>query len=65
MIDKDRIDDRASEAWDKAKGKTNDVVGAARGDTGQQLKGKGQQIKGNLKGGINDMRRDADRDRGL
>lgn len=64
MTDKTRIEDRASEAWDKAKGKTNEVVGAARGDTGQELKGKAQGLKGDVKGGINDMR-DRRRDRDL
>lgn len=52
--------------WDKIKGKTNDAVGGARGDMGQQLKGKGQQIKGEGKEAIHDLkhgspRRDVDR----
>ena len=59
MTDTERIEDRASEAWDKTKGKTNEVVGAARGDLGQELKGKGQQIKGNVKGGLNDLKDEA------
>lgn len=58
MAETDRIDDRASEAWDKAKGKTNEVVGAARGDLGQELKGKGQHLKGRAKGALNDARDD-------
>ena len=64
MTNDSRIGDRASEAWDKTKGKTNEVVGAARGDTGQELKGKGQGLKGDIKGGINDMK-DRRRDRDL
>lgn len=32
----------------QAKGKVNDVVGAAKGDTGQQLKGKVQKAVGKV-----------------
>ena len=41
------VEDRGT--WDKVKGKTNEVVGDATGDKTQELKGKGQQAKGNLK----------------
>lgn len=54
------IEDRASENWDKVKGKTNEVVGAARGDLGQEMKGKGQQLRGHVKEGVNDARDRAD-----
>lgn len=64
MDNENRIGDRASEAWDKVKGKTNEVVGAARGDRMQELKGKGQGIKGSLKEGINDLKH-GDKDRRL
>lgn len=49
--------------WDKMKGKTNDAVGGARGDLGQQLKGKGQKIVGEGKEALHDAemrRRDRD-----
>lgn len=49
MTEQDRIKERASDAWDKTKGKTNEVVGKARGDMGQELKGKAQQAKGEIK----------------
>lgn len=52
----ERIKERADEAWDKVKGKTNEVVGAARGDRSQELRGKAQTVKGNLKGGLNDVK---------
>lgn len=55
-MENSRIDDRASEAWDKTKGKTNEVVGAATGNRSQELKGKGQGLKGSAKGVINDAR---------
>jgi uncharacterized protein YjbJ (UPF0337 family) len=32
----------------QVKGKVNDVVGAARGDTGQQIKGKAQKVAGKV-----------------
>ena len=32
----------------QVKGKVNDVVGAARGDTGQQIKGKVQKVVGKI-----------------
>lgn len=40
--------------WDKIKGKTNDAVGGARGDLGQQLRGKAQQAKGHVKDALDD-----------
>ena len=44
----DHIKNKANAVWDKTKGKTNEVVGEMRHDKGQELKGKAQQIKGNL-----------------
>jgi uncharacterized protein YjbJ (UPF0337 family) len=34
---------------DKIKGKANEVTGKVTGDKKQQLKGKGQQLKGGMK----------------
>lgn len=44
--------------WDKIKGKTNQAVGNARGDKGQELKGHAQEAKGDVKGSMS--RRDKD-----
>ena len=45
------------------KGKINDVVGAARGDTGQQLKGKAQKAVGKVQAELSKNDRRASRDR--
>lgn len=50
--------DEETGAWDRIKGKTNDVVGAAKGDLGRQVKGKGQQALGAAKGAVARLRRD-------
>lgn len=58
MVEDNQTEERAGAAWDKTKGKTNEVVGAARGDLGQELKGKAQGAKGNLREGIQDLKED-------
>jgi uncharacterized protein YjbJ (UPF0337 family) len=40
--------------WDKIKGKTNQAVGEARGDKGQEVKGHAQEAKGDVKRAIGD-----------
>lgn len=42
--------------WDKIKGKTNETVGDVRGDKSQELKGKAQQAKGDVKRTFSDDR---------
>ena len=41
-------EDRIAGKVKQAKGKANDVAGAIKGDTGQQIKGKVQQVVGKL-----------------
>jgi uncharacterized protein YjbJ (UPF0337 family) len=41
-------EDRVSGKIKQAKGKGNDVAGAAKGDTGQQIKGKAQKAIGKI-----------------
>ncbi|HEX2022493.1 MAG TPA: CsbD family protein [Candidatus Thermoplasmatota archaeon] len=57
--------DERTGTWDKIKGKTNDAVGGARGDLGQQIRGKAQQVKGEGKDVLHDLkhreRRDVER----
>lgn len=43
-----------AEMQDKVQGKLREVKGAATGDTGEEMKGKAQQAKGNVEGAMND-----------
>ena len=43
------IEDRIDSGKDKLTGKANQVVGKARGDKDQELRGHGQELKGDLK----------------
>lgn len=59
-------DDKASGAWDKVKGRTNQAVGGLTGDKGQSLKGHAQEARGGVKDAVGDLknessRRDVDR----
>ena len=36
----------------QAKGKANDIAGAVKGDTAQQIKGKAQKVVGKIQEGI-------------
>jgi len=44
---------------DKAQGKFREVKGAATGNTGEELKGKAQGMKGDLQHGMEKARREA------
>ena len=47
----------------EGEGRIRDAVGGLTGDESEQLKGKGQQIKGNVQQKIGETKTDADRDR--
>ena len=44
------------EFQDKIGGKLREVKGAATGDTGEELKGKAQRVKGKVEGAANDAK---------
>jgi uncharacterized protein YjbJ (UPF0337 family) len=47
---------------DKVEGKVHEVKGAATGDTGEEMKGKLQGMKGDVEHGMNQARREEVRD---
>lgn len=47
---------------DKAKGKVNEVVGAATGNRSQEMKGKGQGIRGEARETVGDVKDSLRRD---
>ena len=49
--------DKIGAAWDKTKGKVNEVVGEMTGDKSQELKGKAQGLKGEIRDKIADVKR--------
>ena len=49
-------DDKTSGAWDKVKGKGNQVVGDLTGDKSQSLKGHGQEMRGDVKDAVGDAK---------
>lgn len=50
----DRDRERAAGLGNQVKGKVNEVVGAVRGDTGQELKGKVQKNVGKVQEKLNE-----------
>lgn len=56
-------EDRIAGKIKQAKGTANDVAGAARGDTGQQIKGKVQKAVGKVQDALGKADSDAKRRR--
>ena len=53
---------RSDATKERIKGKVNEVTGAAKGDTGQELKGKAQKTMGKAQRKIGEIQEDMDRD---
>jgi uncharacterized protein YjbJ (UPF0337 family) len=51
-------DDRADAIKNKVEGKVHEVKGAATGDTGEEMKGKMQGLKGDVQGEMARQRED-------
>ena len=52
--ERERDSERSTGLGNQVKGKTNEVVGAVRGDTGQELKGKVQKNVGKAQRKLNE-----------
>lgn len=57
--------DRLKGAGKELEGRVRSTVGAAKGDTSQQVKGKAQEIKGKIQQGVGKAKQRLDRNPGV
>ena len=61
-LGKEGLEDRVKGTVKEGEGKLRNAVGGLTGDTSEQLKGKGQEIKGKVQRKLGEAETDADRD---